>query len=65
MAELIKQLVGERILLLCGNGRMETGTLRGVGEGLICLDVDTDGRIERVFYSIAQIAAFRVLSNEG
>ena len=64
MSDLIAELIGSRVCLLF-DGRQETGILRGVGDGLLCLDLDADGEQPiRVFYSLAHVTAFRAAVND-
>lgn len=47
MNELLSELIGKPVCLLLTSGHMETGILRGVGCGLICVDLPADNE-ERV-----------------
>ena len=70
MTHLIDDLIGCRVHLLLAHGAQEFGILRGVGEGLICVDLDARNEYPRgnslgeqpirVFYPLVSIRAFRL-----
>lgn len=58
IAELIADLIDREICLWWQN-RLTVGVLRGVGDGLLCVDLKEDIATVRTFIPVTAISAFR------
>ncbi len=61
MLHLLSELVGQRICVWFEK-RIAVGVLRGVGDGLVCVDVvDKEEQIVRTFIALAVVTAVRTM----